>query len=219
MDKQTLVCGIDLGGKTTKTTGVCILKVVNGQVKFDRRRCNFCSVIEGEKLIPYLKQHLAKIKVIAIDAPLTLGPGKGKMRLWEKFLSTKPFRQYKVNPIPPAAIWRLSYHGMEVVSRLSDCGFKLDRNLIETFATLAKIVLKRLPKTKCRTQDERDAFVCALIASHHLNQKAFWIGHRDGKLFLPALSFWKKDWQERFKKIWSEKHPYKYKFLRIGGYP
>lgn len=241
MSEPIWVCGIDLGGKTTRTTGVCFLKVVRGKPKFDRRRCNFCQVIHGQDLLPYLKPHLSKmtsspasqgrttfrapnsrvskIKVIAIDAPLTLGPGKGKMRLWEKFFSTRPFRRQRVSPIPPAAIWRLSYHGMEVVSQLGSYGFKLDENLIETFPTFAKKVLKRLPKVPCSTQDERDAFVCALVAAHHLVRKTFWIGHRDGKLFLPSLSFWKKDWRERFKKLWQEKHPFKYKFLRLGGYP
>lgn len=219
MGKASLVCGIDLGGKKTRSTGVCFLKVVNSKPKFDRRRCNFCQVIKGEELVSYLKPYLNKIQIMAIDAPLTLGPGKGKMRLWEKFFSTKPFRRQKVNPIPPAAIWRLSYHGMEVVSKLENFGFELDRNLVETFPTFAKKVLKRLPKPPCASKDEKDAFICALVAAYHLEKKTFWIGYRDGKLFLPSLSFWKKDWRERFKKIWSEKHPYKYKFLQIGGNP
>lgn len=218
-EKTILVCGIDLGGKNRKTTGVCLLKVVDGKPKYDRRRCNYCRVIAGENLLSYLKPHLGKIKAIAIDAPLTLGPGKGKMRLWEKFFSTIPFRRQKVNPIPPAAIWRLSYHGMEVVSQLSSLGFELDKNLIETFTTFVKQILKRPPKTACQDENQRDAFICALVAVYYLEKNAFWIGYRDGKLFLPSLRFWKKIWQERFKKIWYGKHPYKYKFLRIGGNP
>lgn len=213
------VCGIDLGGKNRKTTGVCLLKIVNGKPKYDKRRCNFCRVIPGETLLSYLKPYLARIETIAIDGPLTLGPGKGRMRLWEKFFSTKPFRRVHLNPIPPAAIWRLSYRGTEVLSEISSFGFELDKNLIEVFSSFTKRVLKRLPKVPCSDQNERDAFICALLAAYHLEKKTFWIGHRDGKLFLPSLKLWKKDWQKRFKKLWRERHPFKYKFLKIGGFP
>lgn len=179
----------------------------------------------GKDLLSYLKPRLKKTKIIAIDAPLTLGPGKGKMRLWEKFFSTKPFRRLRVNPIPPAAIWRLSYHGQEVVANLKSYGFILDENLIEVFPTFAKKVIKRLPKIPCLSagrpvnENQRDAFVAAFIAWCHLQKKTFWVGHRDGKLFLPAFSFWKKIWYQRFLKWWRQKHPFKYKFLQIGGYP
>lgn len=213
------VCGIDLGGQTRKTTGVCLLKVVNGKPKVDRRRCKFCQVIYGKDLFTYLKPYLPRIKTIAIDAPLTLGPGKGKMRLWEKFFSTRPFRRHRVNPIPPAAIWRLSDHGREVVTRLGESGFVLDQNLIEVFPTFAKKVIKRLPKISCKNENQRDAFVCALIATYHLGKKTFWIGYRDGRLYLPSFTFWKKIWHERFLRWWHQKHPFKYKFLKIGGYP
>lgn len=215
--RQSLVCGIDLGGKTRKTTGVCLLKVVKGQIKFDQRRCRHCQTVFGRDLLSYLKPHLKKIEIIAIDAPLTLGPGKGKMRLWEKFFSTKPFRRHKVNPIPPAAVWRLSYHGMEIVSQLSDYGFSLDKNLLEVFSTFAKKILKRIPRTSCKTQDERDAFLCAYIAAHHLNGETFWLGYKDGKLFLPSFSFWRKIWFERFKKNFQERDRFRYKFLTMGG--
>ncbi|MBI4100183.1 DUF429 domain-containing protein [Candidatus Microgenomates bacterium] len=216
MSKTILVCGIDLGGKLQKTTGVCFLKIVNGSPQIDPQHCRNCIVVKGEDLISYLEPYLKQIKVIAIDAPLTLGPGKGKMRLWEKFFSTKPFRQYQVNPVPPAAIWRLSYHGMEVVSRIASYGFFLNENLIETFPTFAKVVLKDAEEISCKNQNERDAYVCAQIAAHHFMKKTFWLGYRDGKLFLPSFEFWKREWAKRFQKYWREKDRFRYKFLSIG---
>src|SRR4030042_2770241 len=107
--------GIDLGWKDKKTTGICVLDE-NLEIRSIR-------VVEGVRLFSALKPYLPKTSIIAVDAPLTLGAGKGKLRLFEKFLLTQPFRLWKANPFPPALIYKLSYHGQEVAGKLEKKGF------------------------------------------------------------------------------------------------
>src|SRR4030067_1334076 len=108
--------GVDLGWKDKKTTGICVLdKDLN---------IRSIRVVRGARLFSALKPYLPKASVVAIDAPLTLGKGKGKLRLFEKFLLTKPFRPWKANPLPPSLIYKLSYHGQEVTEKLEKRGFK-----------------------------------------------------------------------------------------------
>src|SRR4030042_1965140 len=98
--------GVDLGWKDKYTTGVAVLD--------DNLKVKSLRVIKGADLFKFLGKYLGETGVIAIDAPLTVGKGKGKMRLYEKFLTTKPFRRWKVQPLPPALIWKLPDFGIEV---------------------------------------------------------------------------------------------------------
>ena len=70
--------GIDLGGKEKKTTGVCILGAEG--------YCQKCEDVFGKDILKVINPYLKNTEVIAIDAPLTRGRGKGKFRLYEKFL-------------------------------------------------------------------------------------------------------------------------------------
>jgi|GEM_PF-3829579 len=87
-----LFIGIDLGGKEKQTTGLCVLR------QHTRERCQpvlrgRCRTVKGKTIFDAIKPYLANTAAVAIDAPLTKGKGKGQMRLWEKFLSTRIFRQ------------------------------------------------------------------------------------------------------------------------------
>jgi len=213
--KENLFLGIDLGGRENKTTGICILKEDDGI------KIYFKDKIFGKELLKKISPYLKSIKVIAIDAPLTKGRGKGKMRLFEKFLSQKIFRQNKINPIPPALMPQLCDFAFELKRKLEKRGFVLDTNLIEVFPTfLEKILnLKKIEeilkekKISFKNEDEKMAFYCAILAFLHSKFKTRYLGYKDGFLFLPELSFWKKEWIKKIHKVWKGKDRLKYRYL------
>jgi predicted nuclease with RNAse H fold len=202
--KKAFFIGIDLGWKEKKTTGLCVL---------ENKKPVFLQDVFGRDILKALKPFLRETKVIAIDAPLTQGRGKGKMRLYEKFLSTSIFRKEKVNPLPPALIFKLSDFAREIVKKLGKEGFILGINLIEVFPTLVKRVYseKICPKSPLtKTKNQESALLCAQIALLHPQFKTRWLGYKDGFLFLPEMSFWKKDWQEKFYRAWKNRPRLKY---------
>lgn len=219
--------GIDLGGKTRASTGLCILEEFNGKLGLSQAYCKICHDLRYAELFETLKPYLERTEVIAIDGPLTLGKGKGLMRLYEKFLSTKIFRQARVTPLPPALMPSLSVIGQELVEELKEYGFVLDKNLIETFPTLVKEIChkdflrellknetsKKETKIPCKTSNQKAALICAAIAWLHSNFKTRWLGYKDGFLFLPEMSFWKKEWCQKFYQAWMEKSRLKYRYL------
>jgi len=199
--------GIDLGGKEKKTTGVCIL---------ENKKPIFLKDVLGGDILKIINPYLKNTKVIAIDAPLTRGRGKGKMRLYEKFLSTSIFRQAKVNPIPPALMPKLSHFAIELVERFEKKGFVLGINLIEVFPTLIKKISKKefiFTDFSCQTENQKSALLCAQIAFLHSQFKTRWLGYKDGFLFLPEFSFWKKEWQKKFYQSWQNRPRLKYYHL------
>jgi predicted nuclease with RNAse H fold len=80
--------------------------------------CQNCKDIFGREVFKKLKPYFKETRVIAIDAPLTKGRGKGRMRLFEKFFSRKPFRDEKINPVPPA-----------LIPKVCELSLKLKKNL------------------------------------------------------------------------------------------
>jgi len=212
--------GIDLGGKEKKSTGICVLQELKGVVLPSKIWCKACQDVFGKDVLKKIGPYLKETKVIAIDAPLTRGRGKGKMRLYEKFLSQKIFREAKINPIPPALMSSFCEFALELRKKLEKRGFALDLNLIEVFPTfinrvcgnnLASKVLKKNPP--CQRENQKSALICALLSYFHHSFKTRYLGYRDGFLFLPELSFWKNEWQRKFLKIWSEKPYLKYRHL------
>ncbi len=204
--------GIDLGGRRKKTTGICILK--NGDFFSDY--CQKCQDVKGKDIFKIINPYLKNTGVIAIDAPLTKGRGKGKFRLYEKFLSTKIFRKEKVNPLPPALMPQLVDFARDIVKKLEKRGFVLDLNLIEVFPTLIKKISKEnlfLRNFPCQTENQKSAITCAQIAFLHSQFKTRYLGYKDGFLFLPEMLFWKNSWQRKFYQAWKEKPKFKYKHL------
>jgi len=222
-NKQFFV-GIDLGAKSKKTTGLCLLEEEGGFLE-----PKFCQVIYGQEILKSLKNYLSNTRVIAIDGPLSLGPGKGKMRLYEKFLSTSYFRAEKVSPLPPVLMQEIVEVGEELVAKLSLAGFAKDINLIETFPTIVLafcgnldqfvqvIEVKAKIKVKVpqfEVSHQKSAFVCALIAFLHLRNLTNFLGYRDGMLILPSFDFWLPKWQDKFRKAWLAKDYLKYRHLK-----
>lgn len=222
--KKNLFVGIDLGGKTKATTGLCILQESEGKLYLFQEYCKVCHDLRYKEILRTLKPFLEKASVIAIDGPLTLGKGKGLMRLYEKFLSTKPFRKERVTPLPPALMPSLVEIGVELGAKLKESDFLLDRNLIETFPTIIK---KMCPETfsagllgkkkiPCKSSNQKAAFICAGVAYLHSLGETRYLGYKDGFLFLPAMSFWKKEWLQKFYQAWTDRNRLKYRYLRTN---
>ena len=177
--------------------------------------CQKCENILGKDLLKKIAPYLKEAKAIAIDAPLTIGRGKGKMRLFEKFLSQKIFRKEKTSPLPPALMKNFCDFAAEIRKKLESRGFVLDINLIEVFPTLIKKAVPAdfLPKVLkvncplCWGEDTKFSLLCAAMAYLHYSSKTRYLGYKDGFLFLPEMSFWQKDWQGKFRTAWQEK-PY-----------
>jgi predicted nuclease with RNAse H fold len=207
--------GIDLGWKEKKTTGLCILKKEGQKIFFEESYCKKCQDIFGKDILKIIRSYLKNTAVIAIDAPLTRGRGKGKMRLYEKFLSTKIFRQERVTPIPPALMPKLCDFAQEIRKKLEKRGFVLDINLIEVFPTLTKKLMENsfFKKIPCQTENQKSAFICAILAYLHFNFQTRYLGYKDGFLFLPQMSFWKKDWRKKFYQAWMDRDRLKYRHL------
>jgi len=202
--KKNFFIGIDLGGKEKKTTGVCILE--------DKKIVLLKDVV-GKEVVKEIEPYFKNTQVIAIDAPLTKGRGKGKMRLYEKFLSRGIFRQEKVNPLPPALMPELCNFAKELVNKLEKRKFILNINLIETFPTLVEKICRKnvlLKNGICKTENQRSALICGQVALFHFQFKTRYLGYKDGFLFLPEMSFWKKYWREKFYQAWKEKPYLKY---------
>jgi len=212
--------GIDLGGKEKKSTGICVLQELKGVVLPSKIWCKKCQDVFGKDVLKKIGPYLKETKVIAIDAPLTRGRGKGKMRLYEKFLSQKIFREAKMNPIPPALMSSFCEFALELRKKLEKRGFVLDLNLIEVFPTFINrvcgnnLVLKVLKKNPpCQKENQKSALICALLSYLHHSFKTRYLGYRDGFLFLPEFSLWKKAWSEKFSQAWQEKPYLKYRHL------
>ena len=250
-NERKFFIGIDLGGKEKKTTGVCILgkrdkelifeenycqkcpgsraKLTTGLPRSELRSTSGCKDVFGKDIFKVIRPYLKNTEVIAIDAPLTKGRGKGKFRLYEKFLSTSIFRHERVNPIPPALMRNFCDFALEIVKKLEKKGFVLDLNLIETFPTIIKKIcqedmfLRNLPcppkfcETKlrraCQNENQKSASICALVAFLHSQFKTRYLGYKDGFLFLPEMSFWKKDWRQKFYQAWKGRPRLKYYHL------
>lgn len=215
-NNQKFFVGIDLGGKKKRTTGLCILEEKNGKVQFFKDYCKKCQDLKPSEILKTIKPYLEKIEVIAVDGPLTLGKGKGLMRLYEKFLSTKVFREERVSPLPPALMPELSLAGRELVDGFKKYGFVLDKNLIETFPTLVKKIWREdffFKSSPCRTENQKAALICSQVAFLHSKFQTRWLGYKDGFLFLPEMSFWKGEWRQKFYQAWKERERLKYHHL------
>ncbi len=217
--------GIDLGWKIKKTTGICVL---------GSKKTVLLKDVFGKDVLKVINPYLKETKVIAIDAPLTQGRGKGRMRLYEKFLSTKIFREAKITPVPPALMPAFHKFAMEITEKLEEKGFVLDVNLIEVFTTFIKKICKEefCPKSSLvkvaetsshlplrvalrglATENQKSALICAQLAFLHSQFKTRWLGYKDGFLFLPEISLWRKDWKEKFYRAWKARSRLRYHYL------
>jgi len=216
-NQRNIFVGIDLGIENKKTSAICILESKNWKVFPLNERCRNCQDIFGKEIIKKLKPYLKDAKVIAIDSPLTKGKGKGKMRLFEKFFSRKIFRDSKINPIPPILIPEVCDFSLRIKKKLEKEGFVMDINLIETSSRLVEAFLELknigIRSIECKSKNQRAAFFAALVAFFHSNFQTRYVGYKDGFLFLPKFSLWKKNWRKDFYFAWKERPRLKYHYL------
>lgn len=211
---ENLFVGIDLGGEKRRTTGLCILSGANDLI--ERPDCANCQLITSQQIIATIEPYLRRIRVIAIDGPLTVGKGKGAMRLYEKFLSTKIFRQHRVEPLPPALMPEIVWIGINLARELQKFGLILDENLIEVSTTLTKELCNQPLDFACPSSHQKWASICAWQAWLHWQGKTRFIGHRDGHLFVPEPSLWKERWQKGFQQAWRERDKLRYRYLKAN---
>jgi predicted nuclease with RNAse H fold len=209
-----LFVGIDLGGEKKRTTGLCILSARNDLT--EPHDCANCQLINSQQIIATIEPYVKRIRVIAIDGPLTVGRGKGAMRLYEKFLSTKIFRQHRVQPLPPALMPEIVWIGINLARELEKFGFVLDENLIEVFPTLTKELCKQPVDFACPSSHQKSASICGWQAWLHWQGKTRFLGHRDGRLFVPEPSLWKERWQRDFEQAWRERDRLRYRYLKTN---
>jgi len=220
---KDLFIGIDLGIESKKSSAICVLKEKNKKIFPLNEWCQKCEDLLGKKVFERLKPYLKKTKVIAIDAPLTLGKGKGKMRLFEKFFSKDVFRKEKINPVALALIPKVLELSLKLRKQLEKKGFILNIDLIETSSRLLEAFLplknfrfqEKIEK-KCQTKNQKSAFLSALLAFLHSKNKTRYFGYKDGFLFLPEISLWKKEWQKKFYLVWKNRPRLKYYRLKTN---
>jgi predicted nuclease with RNAse H fold len=215
---NNLFVGIDLGIERKKTSAIFILKESNKKIlPLEGFQKNFEDIF-GKEVLKFLKPFLENVKVIAIDSPLTIGKGKGKMRLFEKFFSRKVFREEKINPVPPSFIPEVCQFSLKIRKKLEKEGFVLDINLIETSSRLVDAFLYRCKfiqeiERNCQTQNQKSAFLASLVAYFHSKFQTRYIGYKDGFLFLPEISLWKNEWRKKIYFSWKERPRLKYRYL------
>ncbi len=150
------VMGIDLAGKEKNNTGVCVyfLKELNEKPSTK----TFC-VHTDEEIVELVKKY--NPEVIAIDAPLSFPrPEEGYFRKADRLLMERGFSV--LSPL---------FKGMQVLVkravRLKDVLETWNIKVVETYPRAVQHIFS-LQKPKETSQDEFDAFLCALSAKAYL---------------------------------------------------
>lgn len=174
------ILGIDLAGKRTNSTGICIVydnKIEFKTVHSDKQILNITSEVNPD--------------IIAIDAPIM--HGKPRVRKVDKLL-------IKYRALPPSlpSMKSLTRRGSKLAAQL-----KTRYNVIEVFPTAtAKILgiysnnyreVEEKLDVKVKNKHELDAYLCALTAMMFLEGDAIEVGSEDGKVIVPKSSIYKSN--------------------------
>ena len=185
-----LIIGLDLSGSEKRPTGFCVL---------DKSRVKTELLHSDKEIINKIRQ--LKPKIIAIDAPLSLPPGRKSIeektnshfRECDKELLR---RKIKFFPITLGPMRKLTKRGIKLKKILKKKGFKVievypgaaqdvwniprkQRGIEKLMNGLKKMGIKGLNKDM--SDHELDAVTCALIGKHYLDGKAeIWGTINDG---------------------------------------
>ena len=190
-----LIVGLDLAGVETQPSGFCFLKEMNVETEL---------LYSDEEIIQKIEK--LKPRIIAIDAPLSLPPGrknieertKTHLRECDKELLK---RRIKFFPITLGPMRKLTERGIKLKKILEDRGFKVvevypgaaqdvwniprkQRGLEKLMNGLKKIGIKGL--TKHMSDHELDAVTCALTGKYFLEGKAEVLGTIDNGIVMPT---------------------------------
>ena len=189
-----MIVGLDLAGVETRPSGFCILKGMKTETKL---------LYLNEEIVKEIQR--IKPRIVAIDAPLTLPPGrknieertKSHFRECDKELLK---RGIKFFPITLGPMRKLTERGIKLKKILEDTGFKVievypgaaqdvwniprkQRGLKKLMDGLKRIGVKGLKKDM--SDHELDAVTCALVGKHFLNGKAEVLGTLDNGIVMP----------------------------------
>jgi len=191
-----LVVGLDLAGVETRPSGLCILNEMKIETEL---------LYSDEKIIQKIEK--LKPKIIAIDAPLSLPPGRKSiteitnvhLRECDKELLR---RGIKFFPITLGPMRKLTERGIKLKKILKNKGFKVievypgaaqdvwniprkQRGLEKLMDGLKKIGIKGLKKDM--SDHELDAVTCALTGKHFLDGKAEVLGTINNGIVMPKI--------------------------------
>lgn len=193
--EKAFYLGVDLAGSEKRKTGVCLLS--------EQLEGKTWTVYTDEELLRKMKGFQRKVKIIAVDAPLSLPPGR-------KDINQKNFHHFrrcdlelrrlgiKFFPITLGPMRQLTKRGMGLKEKL-----RKDYQVIETYPGGSADILG-LPRSKNvkglvrglqkmgvkmgrgkRSRDELDAILCALAAKAYAEGSAIVLGNSDeGEIIL-----------------------------------
>lgn len=166
------IIGIDLAGKTTNPTGICILKDDKTEFK----------TVYSDKQILDIPSRL-KPDIIAIDAPIMYG--EPRIRKADRIL-----KKYGALPPTLSAMKSLTLRGSGLAARLAT-----RYNVIEIFPTATAKILGIYSRNyretvskldiKVKNKHELDAYLCYLTAKMFLEGKTVEIGNKTGTIIVP----------------------------------
>jgi len=189
-----LIVGLDLAGVKTRPSGFCVLKKMKVETKL---------LYSNEVIIKEIQE--IKSRIISIDAPLTLPPGrksieertKSHFRECDRELLK---RRIKFFPITLGPMRKLTERGIKLKKILEDKGFRV----IEVYPGGAQDVLK-IPRkqkglkklregleklgikglNKKMSDHELDAVTCALVGKMFLEGKTETLGDPEDGIVMP----------------------------------
>jgi len=203
-----MIIGIDLAGSEKRDTGFCCL-LKNSSDKNNNETINVEILYSDKQILDRIKEFKTKIKVIAIDAPLSLP--KGRKNIDDR--NNVHFRQCDLElrkrrirffPITLGPMRMLTKRGMRLKQEIKEISkkikvievypgasydiFGLDRkNKSEIIKFMKKFVkIKHRKNSKDYTQDELDAICAAITGNFYMNNNAIILGNRkEGEIIIP----------------------------------
>jgi len=188
------IIGLDLAGVETRPTGFCILEKMKVKTKL---------LYSNEEIIKEIQK--IKPRVIAIDAPLSLPPGRKSieertnihLRECDKELLR---RRIKFFPITLGPMRKLTERGIKLKKILENRGFKVievypggaqdilniprkQQGLEKLRIGLEKLKIKGL--TKRMSDHELDAITCAFVGRLFLEKKSETLGDPEEGIVMP----------------------------------
>jgi len=194
MSVRMLVVGLDLAGVEKRPSGFCV---------FDKMKVKTELLYSDKEIVSKIQQ--LKPKIIAIDAPLSLPPGRKSieertnvhLRECDKELLK---RGIKFFPITLGPMRKLTERGIKLKKILQGKGFRIievypgaaqdvwniprkQKGLEKLMNGLRKIGINGLKKDM--SDHELDAVTCALVGKHFLDGKAEVLGAIDNGIVMP----------------------------------
>lgn len=197
--KTTHVVGVDLAGSPRRNTGLCLLKGMTV--------VSFATLHTDDEILAFIDH--ARPDLVAIDAPLSLPPGRRSIeeRAGEHFRSCDREllkRGIRFFPITLGPMRSLTTRGISLKETLVQRGYKVieiypgaaqdlwkiarkQGGLLKLRRGLEKLGLKKLAKNM--NGDELDAVTGALVGRLYLKGEAEVLGNfREGAIVIPKLA-------------------------------